>query len=295
MKRGFKIDTTHTVSIRSSVKRTLVLPKRVSALQRGLSVLSAVSKLGHGGVAEVRELTGLDKATIIRMLETLTHEGYIERHPPDLTYSLTGRIADLGRGFEPHALLSQLTGPLLLEFRTEVGWPTDFAVPGGDAMFIIDPSGGEPVPLLAGRPPNYRPDLLLAPLGLAYSAFCTDEEQRRILDRVSRTGPPEARKLLRDKERMRHLFEQVREAGYATADPEYAKRMGAENLLCIGVPVTDLQRVYGAVCLFLVRSSVSEKAAQRIYVPRLKELANRLMQELEREPGAFPSGPYYRA
>ena len=54
---------------------TLVLPKRVSALQRGLSVLSAVSKLGHGGVAEVRELTGLDKATIIRLLETLTHEG----------------------------------------------------------------------------------------------------------------------------------------------------------------------------------------------------------------------------
>jgi len=39
------------------------------------------------------------------------------------------------------------------------------------------------------------------------------------------------------------------------------------------LPVTDLQRVYGAVCLFLVRSSVSERAAQRTYVPRLKDLA----------------------
>jgi IclR family transcriptional regulator, mhp operon transcriptional activator len=269
--------------------------KQVSALQRGLSVLASVSKLGHATVAEVRELTRLDKATIIRMLETLAHEGYIERHPLDLTYYLTGRMADIGRGFEPHARLAQLTGPLLREFRTDVGWPTDFAVPDGDAMFIIDPGGGEPVPLLAGRPPNYRPDLLLAPLGLAYSAFCTDEEQRRILGGLSRTAPPEARKLLRNKARARQLFEHVRKAGYATTDPDYAKRMGGENLLCIGVPVTDLKRVYGAVCLFLVRSSVSEKTAQRIYVPRLKDLAGRLINKLEHEQGAFPSGPDYRA
>ena len=63
----------------------------------------------------------------------------------------------------------------------------------------------------------------------------------------------------------------------------------------IAVPVTDLQRVYGAVCLFLVRSSVSDKVAQRSYVPRLKDLAEKLMKKLEGERGAFPSGPDFRA
>jgi IclR family mhp operon transcriptional activator len=50
-------------------------------------VLSAVSQLGRAGVTEVRERTGLDKATIIRMLQTLEHEGYVEKHPLELTYS----------------------------------------------------------------------------------------------------------------------------------------------------------------------------------------------------------------
>ena len=271
------------------------MPKHVSALQRGLSVLSAVSQLGRASVAEVRERTGLDKATIIRMLQTLAHEGYVEKHPLELTYSLTGRMADLGRGFEPHARLAQLSGPLMREFRTDLGWPSDFAVPDGDAMFIIDPGGGERVPLLAQRPPNYRPDLLLASLGLAYFAFCAEEEQARMIDRISATAPPEAQKLLRNKARVRQLLQQVRKAGYAKNDPEYSKRLGAETLLSIAVPVTDLKRVYGAVCLFLVRSSVSEKAAERSYVPRLKVLAKGLMKKLEREQGAFPSGPYFRA
>jgi IclR family transcriptional regulator, mhp operon transcriptional activator len=271
------------------------VPKHVSALQRGLSVLSAVSQLGHASVAEVRDHTGLDKATILRMLKTLAHEGYVEKHPRDLTYSLTRRVADLGRGFEPHARLAQLTGPVMHEFRTELGWPSDFAVLDGDAMFIIDEGGGERVPLLAQRPPNYRPDLLVAAIGLAYFAFCANEEQRRMIDLISGKDPPEAQKLLRNKARLRLLLDQVRKAGYATSDPDYAKRMGAETLLPIAVPVTDLERVYGAVGLFLVRSSVSEKAAQRSYVPRLKALAEKLMNEIKRERGAFPSGPYYRA
>jgi IclR family transcriptional regulator, mhp operon transcriptional activator len=269
--------------------------KHVSALQRGLSVLSAVSQLGHASVAEVRDRTGLDKATILRMLQTLAHEGYVERHPRDLTYSLTGRLADLGRGFEPHARLAQLTGPVMHEFRAELGWPSDFAVPDGDAMFIVDPGGGERVPLLARRPPNYRPDLLVASLGLAYFAFCADEEQRQMIDLISGKDPPEAQKLLRNKARLRRLLDQVRKAGYARADADYAKRMGGETLLPIAVPVTDLKRVYGAVGLYLVRSSVSEKAAQRSYVPRLQALAEKLMKKLERERGTFPSGPYYRA
>jgi IclR family transcriptional regulator, mhp operon transcriptional activator len=271
------------------------MPKHVSALQRGLAVLSAVSKHGHASVADVRNLTGLDKATIIRMLETLAHEGYIEKQPLDLTYSLTGRLADLGRGCEPHARLAELTGPLMREFRTQLGWPSDFAVPDGDAMFIIDPGGGEPVPILAKRPPGYRPDMLVAPLGLAYSAFCADEEQRRIMDRISKTAAPESQKLLGNKPRLSRLFEQVRESGYATTNPDYAKRLGAESINCIAVPVTDLQRVYGAVCLFLVRSSVSDKVAQRTYVPRLKDLAEKLTKKLEGERGAFPSGPDFRA
>jgi IclR family mhp operon transcriptional activator len=264
--------------------------KPVSALQRGLAVLSAVSRLGRVRVADVCDETGLDKATIIRMLETLVHDGYLEKHPLDATYGVAGRTVDLGRGFSPHARLAELAAPLLEQFRGRIGWPSDFAVPDGDAMFIIEAEGN---PMLAQRPPDYRPEMLLTALGRAYLAFCADEEQRRVLDRLEGSTAPEAKKMLRSIPQVRNLFARIRKQGYATADAAFSKRMGSESILTIGVPVTDQRRVYGAVSLFFVRSSVSEDDAVRDYLPQLQTFSRRLMTKLQGERAGLPSGAHF--
>ncbi len=264
--------------------------KPVSALQRGLAVLSVVSKRRRVSVSEVRGETGLDKATIIRMLETLMHEGYVEKNPEDSTYCVTGRTVDLGRGFAPHARLVELVGPLMEELRARIGWPSDFAVPDGDAMFIVET--GETSPIIAHRPPDYRPDFLLTSLGRAYLAFCADEDQRRILDRVSGTSVPEAKDMLRDEAGMRKLFATIRERGYATADVNYSRRLGSETILPIAIPVTDKKRVYGSVSLFFVRSSVSEEDAVRNYLPRLQAFGRKLMKGLAPERAGFASDTF---
>jgi IclR family transcriptional regulator, mhp operon transcriptional activator len=262
--------------------------KPVSALQRGLAVLSVVSKLGRARVTDVREATGLDKATILRMLETLVGEGYVEKHPLDGTYAVTGRTVDLGRGFGPHARLGELTGPLMEQFRQRVGWPSDFAVPDGDAMFLIETGERSPL-IMTHRPAGYRPNFLVSGLGRAYLAFCAEDEQRRVLDRMAGTTVPEAKKLLRNMTLTRDLFEKIRKLGYATTDDAYAKRMGAETILTMAVPLTDKHRVYGAVCLLFVRTSMSEENAERDYLPKLQAFSRRLMKQLESERAGLPS------
>jgi IclR family transcriptional regulator, mhp operon transcriptional activator len=268
--------------------------KPVSALQRGLAVLSVVSKLGHARVTDVHDATGLDKATIIRMLETLVREGYVEKHPLDGTYVVTGRTVDLGRGVGPHARLGELTGPLMEQFRKRIGWPSDFAVPDGDAMFIIETGEGSPL-IMTHRPPGYRPDFLVSSLGRAYLAFCAEDEQRRVLDRISGNTVPEAEKLLRDMRRTRDLFEKIRKQGYATTDDAYSKRLGAETILSVAVPLTDKHRVYGAVCLLFVRTSVSEENAARDYLPKLQAFSRRLTKQLERERAGLPGAALFSA
>jgi IclR family transcriptional regulator, mhp operon transcriptional activator len=270
----------------------VALFKPVSALERGLSVLAVVSKRGRARVTEVREETGLDKATIIRMLETLAHAGYVEKHPLDATYSTTGRTIDFGRGFGPHRRLSDLTSSIIQEFRSETGWPSDFAVPDGDAMFTVD-TGSDRSPLLSQVAVGYRPHLLLTSLGLVYLAFCADEEQRRLLDRVSDADLPEAKKQLRNIPKLRKTFSHVRVTGYASGDPEYAKRMASEMIWPMAVPVMDQQRVYGAVNIYMVKNAHSEEEAVAKYLARLQDLANRLMNALENEKSSFPSGPRF--
>ena len=263
----------------------------MSALQRGLAVLSVVSKRGKVRVADVSEQTGLDKATIIRMLDTLVHEGFVEKHPVDATYAVTGRTIDLGRGFGPRERLADIVGPLIDEVREEFGWPTDFAVPDGDAMFIVET--GKSSPMLFQRPENFRPDFLVTSFGRAYLAFCADEEQGRILDRLSGSAIPEARKLLKNPSDLRKQFLKIRDQGYATANDNYTKRLGWETIQTLSVPITDKQRVYGAIGMFFIRSSVSEEDAVRDYLPPLRTLSSNVMKKLERERASFPSAPHF--
>jgi hypothetical protein len=63
----------------------------VTAVLRGLGVLAATSRLdGRATLAEIHRLTGLDKSTILRMLETLEHAGFIVRNDERRSYQVTG-------------------------------------------------------------------------------------------------------------------------------------------------------------------------------------------------------------
>ncbi len=53
--------------------------KPVIALTRGLEILRVVNEQQLTSVGALHKATGLDKATIVRMLETLEHEGYVMR------------------------------------------------------------------------------------------------------------------------------------------------------------------------------------------------------------------------
>jgi IclR family mhp operon transcriptional activator len=271
----------------------MALFKPVSALERGLSVLEVVSQLGRARVTDLREETGLDKATIIRMLETFIHLGYVEKRADDTTYAITGRTVALGRGFQAQTRLAELVNPAIQAFRSDIGWPSDFAVPDGLEMSIVE-TGGAENSLISHRPAGYRPDLLVASLGLAYFAFCDDAEQQRLLEKIAAGAPPvEARKLLDDPAKLTRLFKRVRTTGYANSDPDYVRRFGSETIWPMAVPVTDRRRVYGSVSLFIVKSSVSEKEAVAKYLAPLQAFADQLMESISKERESFPSAPYY--
>jgi len=70
----------------------------IISLQRGLSVLAVVNKGKRVSPKTIYEQTGLHKATIIRMLETLVHEGYVAKTARS-TYVPTGRTLLLSQGF----------------------------------------------------------------------------------------------------------------------------------------------------------------------------------------------------
>ena len=109
--------------------------KPVNAVIRGMEVLAAVNKLkGKATVGEIHRETAIDKATIVRMLETLMHAGYVYRDDDRTMYEVTGKtccyvrvmtgIARSGGSSRPlsHRSATPWAGRRMWPFSTATPW-----------------------------------------------------------------------------------------------------------------------------------------------------------------------------
>ncbi len=253
--------------------------KPVIALSRGLDVLRVVNQERTATVGSIHKATGLDKATIVRMLETLEHEGYVMRDPERAAYVPTGRTLLLSQGYNQHLWVGSVADPILQEVRDQVGWPVDIALFDGDAMIISQTAQERGSVLFVRRRPGFRIPVLTTSLGRAYLAFCGDEERRAIVARLAAIPGP-ATELARDPARLDGLLDEVRGRGYAITDPSYSHEMFDDKVWAIGVPVRTGARVFAAINVMLLHSAVKEADGVGQFLEPLQRTAARIAAEL---------------
>ena len=142
----------------------------VVALARGIEILRLVNDHRVSTVGSLHKATSLDKATIVRMLETLEHEGYVLRDAESATYASTGRSLLLSQGYDQHLWIASVAEPIMRAFREEIGWPSDIALFDRDAM-IVAQTTREPGSMLISRRPGFRFPALATSMGRAYLAL----------------------------------------------------------------------------------------------------------------------------
>lgn len=257
----------------------------VNALLRGLDVLAATNGLrGRATVGEIHRLTGIDKATIVRMLETLIHAGYVTRtDDAGPAYEVTGKALLLCAGYDRHRAVGRIVSPIARAFRDEVGWPSDVGILDGNAMLVVETSR-EAGPMLVNRHPGYRAPILATSLGLAYTAFCDAAERDAILAAVA-DDPAPWNDLAREPERAAATFEAIRQRGYATMDPAYSRSEYENRITTLGVPVQSCGRALAAINVLYLKTAVSQEAALATLLPPLQRTAARIADELARHPG----------
>ncbi len=158
--------------------------KPVIALTRGLEILRVVNQERQATIRAIHAATGLDKATIVRMLETLEHEGYVMRDPDQAIYSPTGRTLVLSQGFDQHLWIGRTAESIMNEFRKRIGWPSDLAIFDRDAMILVHDAALLDVVdrWVAGVAAETFDDLLPL-LRRTFSAFSTAERRSIHIDR----------------------------------------------------------------------------------------------------------------
>jgi IclR family mhp operon transcriptional activator len=245
--------------------------KPVIAVCRALEVLRVVNEQAGSTVRSIHHATGLDQATIVRMLETLEHQGYVARDGERATYAPTGQTLLLSQGFDKLPWIAGVAEPTLSAFRNRIGWPSDIAFFDRDAMVLVQTSRGSG-PLSFNRRAGFRAPVLMTSVGLAYLASCPAEERRKIIAALAQIPGP-WHKSARAPARLEQALATVRQQGYAVMADAYAEEVYAGSVWALGVPIMHGGMVFAAMNIMMLRNAVSLKDAIRNLLAPLQQAA----------------------
>lgn len=253
--------------------------KPVIALARGLEILRVVNEEGQATVRSLHKATALDKATIVRMLETLEHEGYVMRDPDQAVYSPTGRTLLLSQGYDRHLWIGAMAEPILSEFRHQIGWPSDVAICDQDAMVVVQTTRGGQGPISFNRKPGFRASVLMTSLGRAYLAYCPDAEREKLISTLG-SQPGAFTELARQPRKLQAMLETIREQGFAVMDDAYSTKEYGGLVWALAVPVIWGGQIFGSMNIMMLKSAVSPEEAREKFLLPLRETAAKLAQAL---------------
>jgi len=256
--------------------------KPVIALTRGLDILRVVNDEGQSTVRSLHKATGLDKATIVRMLETLEHAGYVMRDSAQAVYAPTGRTLVLSHGYDRHLRVGAIAEPVIGAFHGRVGWPSDVAICDRDAMVVVQTTRRGHEPIFISRKPGFRVPVLTTSVGLSYLAFCGDQERDSIVSLLA-SLPDAWNELACQPRKLQAMLGQIQEAGYAVMDDDYSERVFGGLVWAMAVPVRHAGQIFASINMMMLKNEVSRADAERKFLGPLQETAAQLAEALVRK------------
>jgi IclR family mhp operon transcriptional activator len=191
--------------------------KSVRALERGLDVLLEIHRSRAASLRELHESTGLAKATLLRMLLTLSKRGLVWQRLADGAFLPSRLLKSMDWRADSNAALAELASPHLAELSRRVAWPSILAAPRLDHVEIIE----------TNSPMNRLESAVLGPIGVklsyihtatgrAYLCACDPVERAAILNRLRPAGGDPAGDALIEK-----IVRETQARGYSERHPPH--------------------------------------------------------------------------
>jgi IclR family mhp operon transcriptional activator len=249
----------------------------VRALERGLSLIDTLGEVGWSGPTELSRRTGIDRATVYRLLSTLIRAGFAVRRPQDGKYFLSPKFRTLGLGIQDlDERLLLVSGPLR-ELVEEIKWPSDFAVLDAGRLVILDSNHPQtPMTFYRAVVGQSRP-ILRSSLGRAILSAMTDEERTAAINTIILAGGPDAEEI-GNPAAVAAVIQETRQRGFALSAGEITS-----NITAMALPVRAHGAVVGAINIVFFRSAFRQKQAEH-YREALQRCVDKVEAAFEARP-----------
>jgi IclR family mhp operon transcriptional activator len=243
----------------------------IRALIRGLDALTVLNLRNGATVSEIAQEIKLPRTTTYRILETLSHAGYVYRDANDDRYRLTIMVRGLSDGFDDEAWVTQIARPHIHQLCSEIVWPICIASLSGTSMLVRETTD-HASPLAVERfSSGIRVPILITAVGRVYLAFCPQATREALLEILARS-PLEVNKLARNPTELQKILSEARAQGYATA--VHPGRISEQ--ISIAAPIMIEDRVHAAIAVRFAATAVPLKLALERFLPKLRDTANKI-------------------
>ena len=243
--------------------------KFVVALARGLSLLR-VFRPGETllGNRDFVERTGLAKATVNRLVYTLTTLGYLRFDEPAGKYALDTGVLSLGFTLLAGVDALELARPHMRALAREIGAAVSLGCRDGFDMIYLETIRSETA-LTLGLAPGSRLSMLTSSMGRAYLAVQEPDVRAALLQELGTAAGKDGARLV---EAARESIEDFARDGCC-----YSFRDWHDDVNAIAVPLRDVRNGQWLVLSSSgPASSMDDAYFREVIGPKLRALAGRL-------------------
>ena len=234
----------------------------IAVVEKTFHVLEAMSELDRRAtLKEISAITGLPKATLYRILQTLAKLGYVGQDHARSHYGLTVRMYDLGRG-DGYEELRQQALPHLERLHRRFNETVNLGVlQGADVNYVHYIETTRSVRLQVR--PGERDPFYCTALGRAIAAFLPPTRRRKLLDGLvlERQTPSSPR----SRAAIEVILDETAKRGWAHDDEE-----NDTGVSCFGVPLMDGEVVVAGISMTVVKSRLTPELQDDIVAALLE-------------------------
>lgn len=257
----------------------------IRAISRAISVLQAINQAGSLNMMEISHASRVPYPTACRIVQTLLHEGLIEREDRRKRYRATALVQTLSQGFQGHGELVRVARPHIAALTREIGWPITLTSHVGSSMVLRDSTHSLTSLTFNEYHPGFAMPILDCAAGLVHLAFAAEAERETILSNLARLGDEEIVRML-EVMHQGSLIEAVRASGYAARGyNRFTLNPGKTS--SIAVPILGPDAVLGCLTVAFFSSALEIREGVRELFPRLKTVAREIALQLGN--GAAPA------
>ncbi len=242
----------------------------VQSVDRALTVLGILSRVGEAGVTQIAAELGVHKSTAFRLVATLEQHGMVEQHEERGKYRLGVGLVRLAAASTARLDVVTEARPVVRELAARTGETVNIAVLSEEAALYVDQVAGASA-LQSHNWVGQRIPLHATSNGkVLLSALSAAEIQRRLTGLKAYTPATVV-----SRPRLRETLAEVRAQGYAVAVDEFEP-----GLTALAAPIRD---VHGDVIASLSVSGPSLRMdAESLVVlePLVREAADRISTRL---------------